>query len=46
MSVNQLNYVDVMKDVREGVLSRYEVFKQFGVVAEKFFVIRTNAFGT
>ena len=46
MSVNQLNYFEVMRDVMEGVLSRYEVFKQFGGSAEKIFFIRTNAFVT
>ena len=46
MSVHLFNFVEVMKDVREGVLSSYKVFKKFGGIVEKNFVIRTNAFVT
>ena len=46
MSVDLLNFVEVMKDVREGALSSQKVFKKFGGIVEKYFVIRTNASAT
>ena len=46
MSVDLLNFVEMMKDVREGVLSSLKVFKKFGGIVEKIIVIRTNVFVT
>ena len=43
MSVDLLNFVEVMKDVREGALSSWKALKKFGGIAEKNFVISTNA---
>ena len=41
MSVDLFNLIEVMKDVREGVLSSYKVLKKVGGIDENF-VIRTN----
>ena len=46
MSVDLFIFVEVMKDVREGVLSSQKVPKMFGGIVGKNFVIRTNAFVT
>ena len=43
MSVDRFNSVEVMKDVREGALSSYKVYKNLGGIVEKNLVIRTNA---
>ena len=46
VSVNLFNFVTVMTDVREGVLSRYEECKKLSGIAENNFVIGTNAYVT
>ena len=43
MSVDLFNFVKAMKDVREGALSSKKVCKKIGGIAEKNFVIRSNA---
>ena len=44
MSVDLFNFVEIMKDVREGALSSYKLLKKSGGIVEKNFVIRSNAF--
>ena len=46
MSVDLFIFVEVMKDVIEGVLSSRKVFKKFGGTVEKKIFIRTNALVT
>ena len=46
MSVYLFSFVEMMKDVREGALSSWKVFKKFCGIVDKNFVIRTNAFAT
>ena len=43
MFVDLFNFVEVIMDVIEGELSSKKVFKKFGGIIEKSFVIRTNA---
>ena len=46
VSVDLFDFVEVTKDVREGVSSSYRLFKKIGAIVNKNFVIRTNAFAT
>ena len=46
MTVDLFNLDEVMKDVRDGVLSSWKVFKMFGGIVDNNFVNRTNASAT
>ena len=46
LCVDLFNFVEVMKDAREGDLSSKKVLKKFGGIVEKTFLIETNAFAT